>query len=592
MDIFSIFTLCGGLALFLFGMQYMGTGLEKASGGKLERMLEKMTDNPLKGVLLGLAVTAVIQSSSATTVMVVGFVNSGIMKLGQAVGVIMGANIGTTVTAWILSLSGIQGDSVLMKMLKPESFSPILALIGVIMIMICKNGKKKEIGSILIGFAILMYGMSAMSSAVKPLADMPEFQKILLIFNNPVLGVIAGAIMTGIIQSSSASVGILQALSSTGLLPFSTAVPIIMGQNIGTCVTAIISSIGADKNGKRAACVHLYFNLIGTFIFLTGYYVIDAIVGFPFANDMIDEKGIAIVHTAFNVIATLILMPFSRQLEKLACMTIRDSAADIEEAEADSAAEKAVAMLDDRFLATPSFALEQCNVAAEKMAEISFKSIKRAMRLVGNYTEKEADKVRREEEQADIFEDRLGTYLVKLSGHELSVADSKTATKLLHDIGDYERISDHAVNILEAAKEMKDKHISFSDEAMRELGIISMAINEIIDRTEEALVTGDLKAAAHIEPLEQVIDSLRDEIKSRHIDRLRDGKCTIELGFILCDILTNYERVSDHCSNLAACMIKSAEQSFETHKFLSELKDPSNEDYTSEYKKFSEKYAI
>ena len=592
MDIFSVLSLFGGLALFLFGMQYMGSGLEKASGGKLEKLLEKMTDNPIKGVLLGVAVTAVIQSSSATTVMVVGFVNSGIMKLGQAVGVIMGANIGTTVTAWILSLSGIQGDSVVMRMLKPESFSPVIALIGVVMIMMCKNGKKREIGSILVGFAILMYGMSAMSSAVKPLADMPEFGRILLIFNNPVLGIIAGAVLTGIIQSSSASVGILQALSSTGMLPYSTAVPIIMGQNIGTCVTAMISAIGACKNGKRAACVHLYFNLIGTLLFLTGYYAIDAIVGFPFADEMITEQGIAVIHTAFNVITTLVLLPFSKKLEKLACLTIRDNPKDAEEAGAEHAVEKTAVMLDDRFLATPAFALEQCTGVANQMSEVSFKAIKRAMKLVGNYNEKEAEKVRNEEEQADVFEDRLGTYLVKLSSRELSLADSKTATRLLHDIGDYERISDHAVNIVDAAKEMHEKHISFSDEAMHELDVISAAINEILDRTQKAVITGDLEAASHIEPLEQVIDGLRDEIKSRHIDRLRDGRCTIELGFILCDILTNYERVSDHCSNLAACLIKSAEQSFETHKFLSEMKDPSNTEYKSEYENFGKKYAI
>ena len=586
MDIFSIFSLLGGLALFLFGMQYMGSGLEKASGSRLEQMLERLTDSPIKGVLLGFVVTAIIQSSSATTVMVVGFVNSGIMKLRQAVGIIMGANIGTTVTAWILSLSGLEGDSIFIRMLKPESFSPLLALVGIIMLMACKNGKKRDIGSILIGFAILMYGMSAMSSAVKPLADMPEFGQILLIFTNPLLGVLAGAVFTGIIQSSSASVGILQALSSTGVLPYSTAMPIIMGQNIGTCVTALLSSIGAGRNAKRAACVHLYFNLIGTFIFLLGYYIIDAIVGFPFTDSMVTAQGIAIIHTTFNITTTIILLPFSRLLEKLACLTIRDQK--LPNIDMQNNAN----LLDDRFLATPAFALEQCQNVATNMAELSVDSIKRAMKLVGNYNESEAEKVNESEAEIDKYEDRLGTFIVRLSSRELSVADSKIATRLLHNIGDLERISDHAVNIVEVSKEMDEKHIGFSHEATHEIAVISAAVNEILDRTLNVLKTGDLEAASRIEPLEQVIDSLRDEIKSRHIDRLRDGRCTIELGFILADLLTNYERVSDHCSNLAACLIKSNEQSYETHKFLSELRDPSNAEYRAQFNHFAETYKI
>ena len=586
MDIFSFFSLLGGLALFLFGMQYMGSGLEKASGGRLEQMLEKLTDSPIKGVFLGFIVTAVIQSSSATTVMVVGFVNSGIMKLRQAVGVIMGANIGTTVTAWILSLSGLEGDSVFVKMLKPESFSPLLALVGIIMLMVCKNSRKRDIGSILVGFAILMYGMSAMSSAVKPLADMPEFGELLLVFNNPVLGVLAGAVLTGIIQSSSASVGILQALSTTGMLPYSTAMPIIMGQNIGTCVTAILSSIGAGRNAKRAACIHLYFNIIGTIIFLTGYYIIDAIVSFPFTDSMVTAQGIAIIHTTFNITTTVILLPFSRMLEKLAYLTIRDKQSTQAELKNDAN------LLDDRFLATPTFAIEQCQNVALNMADISVDSIKRAMKLVGNYSESEAESVNESESVIDNYEDRLGTFLVRLSSRELSVSDSKIATRLLHNIGDLERISDHAVNIVEVSKEMDEKHISFSSEATHEISVISSAVNEILDRTLNVLKTGDLEAASRIEPLEQVIDSLRDEIKSRHIDRLRDGRCTIELGFILADLLTNYERVSDHCSNLAACLIKSNEQSYETHKFLSELRDPSNAEYRAQFNQFAATYKI
>lgn len=586
MDIFSFFSLLGGLALFLFGMQYMGSGLEKASGGRLEQMLEKLTDSPIKGVFLGFVVTAVIQSSSATTVMVVGFVNSGIMKLRQAVGVIMGANIGTTVTAWILSLSGLEGDSVFVKMLKPESFSPLLALVGIIMLMVCKNSRKRDIGSILVGFAILMYGMSAMSAAVKPLADMPEFGELLLVFNNPVLGVLAGAVLTGIIQSSSASVGILQALSTTGMLPYSTAMPIIMGQNIGTCVTAILSSIGAGRNAKRAACIHLYFNIIGTIIFLTGYYIIDAIVSFPFTDSMVTAQGIAIIHTTFNITTTVILLPFSRMLEKLAYLTIRDKQSTQAELKNDAN------LLDDRFLATPTFAIEQCQNVALNMADISVDSIKRAMKLVGNYSESEAESVNESESVIDNYEDRLGTFLVRLSSRELSVSDSKIATRLLHNIGDLERISDHAVNIVEVSKEMDEKHISFSQEATHEITVISSAVNEILDRTLNVLKTGDLEAASRIEPLEQVIDSLRDEIKSRHIDRLRDGRCTIELGFILADLLTNYERVSDHCSNLAACLIKSNEQSYETHKFLSELRDPSNAEYRAQFNQFAATYKI
>ena len=454
------------------------------------------------------------------------------------------------------------------------------------MLMVCKNSRKRDIGSILVGFAILMYGMSAMSSAVKPLADMPEFGELLLVFNNPVLGVLAGAVLTGIIQSSSASVGILQALSTTGMLPYSTAMPIIMGQNIGTCVTAILSSIGAGRNAKRAACIHLYFNIIGTIIFLTGYYIIDAIVSFPFTDSMVTAQGIAIIHTTFNITTTVILLPFSRMLEKLAYLTIRDKQSTQAELKNDAN------LLDDRFLATPTFAIEQCQNVALNMADISVDSIKRAMKLVGNYSESEAESVNESESVIDNYEDRLGTFLVRLSSRELSVSDSKIATLLLHNIGDLERISDHAVNIVEVSKEMDEKHISFSSEATHEISVISSAVNEILDRTLNVLKTGDLEAASRIEPLEQVIDSLRDEIKSRHIDRLRDGRCTIELGFILADLLTNYERVSDHCSNLAACLIKSNEQSYETHKFLSELRDLSNAEYRAQFNQFAATYKI
>ncbi|MBQ8508860.1 MAG: Na/Pi cotransporter family protein [Clostridia bacterium] len=582
MDIFSILTLFGGLALFLFGMNYMGAGLEKLSGGKLERMLEKLTDNPVKGVLLGAVVTAIIQSSSATTVMVVGFVNSGIMKLTQAIGIIMGANIGTTATAWILSLSSLDGDAWYIKLLKPDSFSPIAALIGVVMIMASKNDKKKDIGSILVGFAILMYGMSSMSDAVAPLADMPEFGKILLIFNNPVLGVLAGAVLTAIIQSSSASVGILQALSATGLLPYSTAMPIIMGQNIGTCVTAILSSIGATRNAKRAACVHLYFNLIGTVIFLIGYYTLDAIIGFPFADDMITSRGIATIHTTFNLITTALLLPFYKFLGKLATLTVKDA----------PAKDAPAPLLDERFLATPSFALEQCSNTAQGMAELSHGIVLRSLNLIDSYDEKEAAFIIEKEDEVDNYEDQLGTYLVKLSSRDLSLEDSKTASRLLHNIGDFERISDHAVNIQEAAKEMRDKNITFSPEAQRELAVVREAMREILQLTLESFQTNNLQLAARIEPLEQVIDDLIDQVRENHIRRLQGGRCTIELGFVLADLLTNFERVSDHCSNLAACMIKSDEQSYETHKYLNEVKAPGNAAFAGEFSAYAAKYTL
>ena len=581
MDIFAVLTLVGGLAMFLYGMNVMGSGLEKVSGGRLERTLEKMTSNPIKGVLFGAAVTAVIQSSSATTVMVVGFVNSGIMKLSQGIGIIMGANIGTTITAWILSLTGLQGDSVLVQMLNPNSFSPILAIVGIVLIMLSKNGKKKDIGTIMIGFAVLMFGMSSMSGAVKPLANMPEFTNILTYFSNPVLGVLTGAVLTAIIQSSSASVGILQALSSTGSITYGAAIPIIMGQNIGTCVTALISCIGANKNAKRAAMVHLYFNIIGTVVFLGLFYGANAIVQFSFIDDPLNAANIAVVHTAFNLFSTALLLPFSKLLEKLASLTIRDK---------ETAAEKPV--LDERFLNTPSFALEQCKNATVDMAELSRDTLFSSMSLLENYQEKTAGEITANENAIDHYEDRLGTYLVQLSSRELTAKDSNEISKLLHTIGDFERIGDHAVNILDAAREMKEKGLRFSDQANRELQVLAQAIQDIVGMTVTAFAGNDISLARQVEPLEQVIDTLKAELKIRHIQRLKDGNCTIELGFVLSDLLTNYERISDHCSNIAVCMIQIAESQFDTHGYLNELKNSGQPQFVAEFEKDLAHYVL
>lgn len=587
MNFFSLLSFVGGLALFLFGMHYMGVGLEKASGSKLQSLLEKMTDSPLKGVLLGITVTAVIQSSSAVTVMVVGFVNSGIMKLRQAIGIIMGANIGTTVTAWILSLSGIKGDAWFIKMLNPTSLAPVAALVGIIFIMFIPKGKKKDIGSILVGFAVLMYGMNAMSSAVKPLAELPEFTNILLLFKNPLLGVAAGAILTAIIQSSSASVGILQAISSTGALTYSSAIPIIMGQNIGTCVTALLSSIGAEKNARRAAVVHLYFNVIGTTLFLAVYYLIETFIGFSLSDSMVSERGIAIIHTVFNLSTTALLLPFSKWLEKLACATVRDKDGNGEAKE-----QGELPVIDERIFATPSIALGQCLNFVGVMADISCRSIRNSISLLEKYDRGVAESIREDESAVDMYEDRLGTFLVRLSSKELTTEESNTATRLLHNIGDLERISDHAVNIMEVAQEIHDKGISFGGEVESELKVLSSAVEEILSRSLKVVKDEDSEEALHIEPLEQVIDNLRDTVKARQIGRLKDGKATMEMGFILSDLLTNFERVSDHCSNLAVTLIKSADESFETHKYLSELRGSMNRQYSNDFDEFCKKYSI
>ena len=588
MDLFSILTLIGGLALFLYGMNAMGDGLAKVSGGKLEKILENLTSNPIKAVLLGAGVTAVIQSSSATTVMVVGFVNSGIMKLSQAVGVIMGANIGTTITSWILSLTGIQSDNFIIQMFKPTSFSPVLAIIGVIFILFINDSKKKDIGSIFIGFAILMYGMDMMSSAVKPLAEVPEFTNLLLKFSNPLLGVIAGALLTAVIQSSSASVGILQALCLTGAVPFSAAIPIIMGQNIGTCITAILSAIGAKKNAKRAAAVHLYFNLIGTVIFMTVFYLINAVVGFSFFHQAATPAGIAVIHSVFNVTATIILLPFAKGLEKLAYLTIRDKKEDV----VVSAEDREFMILEPRFLEKPAFAVEQSRNAARKMAEESHNALFTALSLVDKYSEEGVERVENMESKVDRYEDELGTYLVKLSHKDISEADSHSLSIMLHCIGDFERISDHAVNIMESAQELYEKGLKFSENAKKDLEVLGQAVEDIVNTAYEVFDKQDMKLAEKIEPLEEVIDELSKEVKRRHVQRLRNGECTIEMGFILSDITTCLERVADHCSNIGVCVTQVNEDLYDTHSHLNIVKSHPDETFYHELEDARIKYQL
>lgn len=581
MDLFSILRLLCGLALFLYGMNTMGDGLEKLSGGKLEKTLEKMTNSTFKGFLLGAAVTAVIQSSSATTVMVVGFVNSGIMKLRQAIGIIMGANVGTTITAWILSLSGIEGDNIIIQLLKPSSFSAVFAFVGIVFLMFCKTDKKKNLGTICIGFAVLMVGMDAMSAAVKPLADNATFTSILTAFQNPILGIIAGALLTAVIQSSSASVGILQALSATGSITYSMAIPIVMGQNIGTCVTALISCIGAKKNAKRAAFVHLYFNIIGTLVICALFYGSDLFFNYGFFDDVVKQADIAIIHTMFNVLATALLLPFGKQLEKLACFTIRDHEEETE-----------IPFLDERFLNTPSLAAERAMAMSTRMARLSEGTLLGSLELVGNYEEKTAETIRENEDMVDTYEDVISTYLVKLSSRTLSEIDSKQIQLVLHTIGDFERISDHAVNILQVAQEIDQKKIKFSDEAQAGLDVMTSALIEIINNATLAFINNDVKLASKVEPLEQVIDRIRDKLKEAHVKRLTNGECTIELGFVFSDLITNIERVSDHCSNIAIGVIEINRNGYEAHEYLHELKNSNDIQYNADYRAYKEKYAL
>lgn len=589
MDIFDVLSMVGGLALFLYGMHIMGDALAKMSGGKLEKVLERLTSNKWSAVLLGAGVTAVIQSSGATTVMVVGFVNSGIMKLNQAVGIIMGANIGTTATSWLLSLSGIDGGSFFLQMLKPTSFTPILAVIGAIFVVFCKSEKKHNIGTILLGFAILMYGMTAMSSAVEPLKDVPQFTQILTKFENPLLGVIAGFVLTTIMQSSSVSVGILQALCSTGAVSYALALPIIMGQNIGSCTTAMISSVGASKDAKRAAAVHFYFNVIGTVVFMLVFYISNAFVHYAFLPQAANEVGIATIHSIFNIAATIVLLPLSGFLEFLAVKTIKD---DDEEEDELSKHDKVLQLLDPVFLERPGFAIMQCRKVASEMAELSMKSVGRAVGLLTAYDEEIAERIRKEEDTVDKYEDQLGTYLLRLSTKDLSKEDGHRLSLMLHSLGDIERISDLAVNILLAVEQMHKKELIFSKKAMDELAVYSKALKDILTMTVDAFEQNDRYKAALVQPLEELMDDMNKELKKRHVKRLRKGKCTIELGLSLSDISDTYERISDHCSNIATCVIQVEDDELDAHEHRKEVKEQDAKWYDEQYRAYEQKYAL
>ncbi len=557
MDIFHVLTMIGGLCLFLFGMNLMGQALERRAGGKLRTLLDKMTGNVFAGFLTGLGITAIIQSSSATTVMVVGFVNSGLMTLRQAINVIMGANVGTTVTAWLLSLAGIDGGSVWVSLLKPTSFTPVLALIGIIFYMFCKDARKKDTGMILLAFATLMFGMETMSGAVSGLKDVPGFTELFVLFKNPVLGVLMGAVLTAIIQSSSASVGILQALALTGQVSYAAAIPIIMGQNIGTCVTAMISSVGTAKNAKRAAVVHLMFNVIGVTVLLFVFCLVKALFAPALLNRSATMYGIAIAHSLFNILCTAMLLPAGGLLEKLAIRLVPER----------GKSEKSVE-LDERLLATPSLALRQCRSVTAEMAGCAVQALKQALACLSGYTPELAEDIRKAENRCDHYEDVIGTYLVKLSTHKLGDDESEEATALLKIIGDFERISDHAVNILESAEELRSKRLRFSDSAKRELATLRAAVSDILTLTENAFARQDISCAAQVEPLEQVIDTLKEELRTRHILRMQQGHCSIETGFVWSDLLTNLERTSDHCSNIAGCMIDAAQHNLNLHESL------------------------
>ena len=588
MDLFDVLTLIGGLCLFLFGMNVMGEALESRAGNKLRTLLSKMTTGKFAGFLTGLGVTAIIQSSSATTVMVVGFVNSGLMNLRQAIHVIMGANIGTTVTGWLLSLGGISGDNFWVRLMKPSSFVPVLALVGIILYMFTGSSKKKDTGAIFLGFATLMFGMEAMSGAVSGLSEVPAFRELFIMFTNPILGLLAGTVLTCIIQSSSASVGILQALSMTGQITFGAAIPIVMGDAIGTCITAILSAIGAKKNAKRAAAVHLYFNLIGTVIFMTVFYLINAVVGFSFFHQAATPAGIAVIHSVFNVTATIILLPFAKGLEKLACLTIRDKKEDV----VVSAEDREFMILEPRFLEKPAFAVEQSRNAARKMAEESHNALFTALSLVDKYSEEGVERVENMESKVDRYEDELGTYLVKLSHKDISEADSHSLSIMLHCIGDFERISDHAVNIMESAQELYEKGLKFSENAKKDLEVLGQAVEDIVNTAYEVFDKQDMKLAEKIEPLEEVIDELSKEVKRRHVQRLRNGECTIEMGFILSDITTCLERVADHCSNIGVCVTQVNEDLYDTHSHLNIVKSHPDETFYHELEDARIKYQL
>lgn len=580
MNIYSILQLCGGLAFFLFGMHVMSGSLEKLAGGNLQKILKEVTSNPIKSLFFGAIVTIAIQSSSALTVMLVGLVNSGIMELAQTVGVIMGSNIGTTLTAWILSLSGIESDNLFISMLKPENFSPVIALIGVIMIMGSKKEKRKDVGIIMAGFAVLMYGMQLMSGAVSPLADMPEFTGLLTTFNNPFLGVLVGAVFTGVIQSSAASVGVLQALAMTGAISYSMAIPIIMGQNIGTCVTALLSSIGVNKNAKRVSIIHISFNLFGTAIGLVVYCIARYVVDLALFNDSITPVMIAVFHSIFNVATTIILLPFSNSLVKIAKKLVTTDNADGQ------------VVLDERLLLSPGLAVKECLEKTNEMAELARDSFKNALDLFDNYSDSKFDDIEVMEERLDYLEDQLDTFLIHLSGKDVSEGGNNEISKMLHAINDFERIGDHAINMAKLAKQINDNNLEFSKNARKELTVLNNALREILTLTVEAFSKNDLTEAVKVEPLEQVIDDLTKEIRNHHIERLQKGKCDSRLGVFLTDYITNCERASDHCSNIAVCLIQTHNSSFETHDYLNELKAGQEPAFVGQFTMYQDKYHL
>lgn len=582
MDIFSVVKVMGGLAFFLFGMNVMSTGLERMAGGKLEKLLRSMTDSVFKSLLLGAGITIAIQSSSAVTVMLVGLVNSGIMQIEQSVGVIMGSNIGTTLTAWLLSLVGLESSNVFLKMLKPENFSLLFAFIGILMTMTSKKSKNKDIGSILVGFAVLMYGMKLMSDAVSPLADMPQFSDILVAFNNPFIGVVIGAVVTGIIQSSAASVGILQALALTGSITYGMAIPIIMGQNIGTCVTSLLSSIGVNKNAKKVAVIHISFNIIGALVFLIIYLVSDALFNVALYDESINVFGIAVVHSIFNVATTFMLLPFSKLLVFVANMLLKDDSEDASPTK----------ILDERLLQTPSFAISEANEATSDMARVAKSALITALDLINNFDEDKSEEVVELENILDSYEDAVGTYMVKLNGSQLSEKDSKQSNKILYAIGDFERLGDHAVNIMYSMRKSNDMNLGFTEDAKKEMFVLTQAVKEIIDYTTLTYTLDDIKSAVKVEPLEQVIDEIVAKIRERHMDRLREGKCSIEMGFILQDILINCSRISDHCSNIAVAVIEIMKNdSFDTHKYLNGVKK-GDKQFNIMFDEFAEKFSV
>ncbi|MEE1279295.1 MAG: Na/Pi cotransporter family protein [Oscillospiraceae bacterium] len=581
MSILNLFTMCGGLAFFLYGMNVMSNGLERLSGGKLESILRNATSNPFKSLLLGAGITIARQSSSAMTVMLVGLVNSGIMQLSQTVGVIMGSNIGTTLTAWILASAGIESDNIFISLLKPSSFSPVLALIGIGFIMMAKSDKKKNLGSIFVGFAVLMYGMELMQDSVSPLADSPEFSEILTAFKNPIIGVLVGAVFTGIIQSSAASVGILQSLSMNGLITYSMAIPIIMGQNIGTCVTALISSIGVNRNARRVSVVHISFNIIGTVVFMAAFYGADAIFKFAFTDQIITPFMIAVFHSIFNAATTLLLLPFSKMLVRIAekVVPVKESTEEY-------------AFLDERLLNTPSFAVTECINLTVKMAKTAKKTICDVLDILWEFDQKKSDEINENEDSLDVFEDKLGSFLVKISTKDISTADSNKVSMMLHTIGDFERIGDHALNLVRTAKEIDEKKVEFSKEAQKQMDVAVSALKEILEITFTAFVENDIEKAKNVEPLEQVIDGIAAKIKTDHVSRLQKGDCTIEYGFILSDILNNIERVSDHCSNIAVALIEVSQNSFDTHQYLNAVKIMDNENFKEKFLDYSDKFAL